>query len=92
MVEKKYKPAYLASGPSSKPAVDDAFEKARLADAAKLAARKKKVDAERFAHIKKVNAEAQARADPKRAAEIQRDTADAEEYEKNLPQNKNNAS
>lgn len=63
-------------------------EKARMSDAEKLAARKKKVDAERFAHIKQVNAAAQAKADPKRAAEIEKDTAEADTYTSNLPQNK----
>lgn len=63
-------------------------EKARLADAAKLAARKQKVDEQRFAHIKQANAQAKAAADPKRAAEIEKDTAAAETYASNLPQNK----
>lgn len=82
------KPAYLSNGAVQKPAVDDKAEKARLSDAEKLAARKKQVDSQRFAHIKQANAAASAIADPKRAAEIQKDTAEAQKFAENLPQNK----
>lgn len=82
------KPAYLSDGPVQRPAVDEKAEKARMTDAEKLAARKKAVDEARFAHIKKANEEALANADPKRAAEIQKDSIEAQKFAQNLPQNK----
>ena len=85
------KPSYLSKGPAAKPVVDEAAEKARLSDAEKLAARKKQVDASRFAHIKQANAHAAANADAKRAADIHKDSAEADKFAQNLPQNKQGA-
>lgn len=82
------KPAYLSSGPVQKPTIDENAEKARMSDAERLAARKKQVDEARFAHIKQANAEALANADSKRAAEIQKDSVEADKFAQNLPQNK----
>lgn len=59
-----------------------------MTDAERLAARKKQVDAARFAHIKQANAAAMAKADDKRAAEIAKDSSEAESFAQNLPQNK----
>lgn len=60
----------------------------RMTDAERLAARKKQVDEARFAHIKQANAIALTNADEKRAAEIRKDSVEAETFTQNLPQNK----